>query len=84
MDLEGIAQRVQVPTLLLCGQRDSGWEQANAAVGLFPNLRFEVIEGASMDVADESPEQLVDSIDRFFRSPGSLHICWRPPEYSSR
>jgi pimeloyl-ACP methyl ester carboxylesterase len=71
MDLEGIARLVQAPTLLICGQRDSGWEQAKASVSLFPDLRFEVIEGASMDVADESPDLLVDLIDRFFRSPGS-------------
>ncbi len=67
LDVEELPGRVTTPTLVVCGQRDTAWEQSNAAVSRFPNARFEVLDGTSMDVADEEPERLVEVVDSFFR-----------------
>ena len=68
VDHAALARRVNVSTLMICGQADTTWEESRDALRLFPNIQSAVIEGASMDVADEYPEQLVELVDRFLRA----------------
>ena len=64
-----IARSLTVPTLVLCGERDTHREQSQQAVHLMRQARFQPLPGCSLNVVDEAPEELVAALAAFFQEP---------------
>ena len=62
-----MARAMRVPVLVLCGERDTLFDDSRQAVHLMPNGRFFHLPNGSMAAPDESPDLLVEVVDRFFR-----------------
>jgi pimeloyl-ACP methyl ester carboxylesterase len=67
LDLGALLPTVQQPTLVICGERDRLWPQCEAAASEIPHARFHAFHGASMDVADEYPEELATVVADFMK-----------------
>jgi pimeloyl-ACP methyl ester carboxylesterase len=64
-----LARSVPVPVLVMCGERDGIFDESRQAVHLMPNGRFHQVPDGSIAAPDESPDELVEIVDRFFREP---------------
>jgi len=59
---------LQLPTLVICGQRDSAYCELGARMSrLVPGAAFETIPGAGHSLPVESPTELAGAIERFSR-----------------
>lgn len=62
-----MARALTVPALVLCGERDTIFDDSRQAVHLMPNGRFYHLPNGSVAAPDESPDELVEVVDQFFR-----------------
>ena len=60
-----VAARVRCPVLLFAGPRDHMYRESEAAVGFFPDARFEHMDWVGVDAADEEPKRFSDVVLRF-------------------
>ncbi|MFN8532779.1 MAG: alpha/beta hydrolase [Dehalococcoidia bacterium] len=62
-----LARGMTMPTLVMSGERDMIFEDSRQAVGLMPLGRFYHLVNGGVNAPDESPDELVETVDRFFR-----------------
>ncbi len=69
MDLTEIARGLRVPTLVLCGSRDSltPLSLSRQVIGLIQGVRLAIVEGAGHMLPLEAPEQVNEKILRFIK-----------------
>ncbi|MCS7002351.1 MAG: alpha/beta hydrolase [Dehalococcoidia bacterium] len=65
---EATAKRIKHPTLVMCSDGDGAIvKESRLAATIFPNGRYLDLPGASLDVADEYPEEFTAAVDAFLK-----------------
>ena len=73
VDLEGPLSRLDVPTLVLCGERDRlNLPLSQHLASALPRARFEVVPGAGHVANVESADAFNAALTRFLGGPGEL------------